>query len=378
VENNTIIKEHYGKSSDGDFIAKGHCKALFRGPENLNKNEVNPIKAKLQKTIIRVFDIHLYDQIEITEVILIENWEQELSNCSDLPQFEVKIEKEAIVRFSKIEWENVDFIRTEIVRGILINPQIIYAYQESGYTFGEIEGELIFEVYNPKVMPQLMPLKTAEVIDSSVGHTAVEASYGEGLKPLARLLPDNLANTDASLWRNTGCIWPILRFFALLLLAFLLFKGCSHFSSTVWDRDKENRIKNDSTLQIPDGDEKVLKDGKKKFIIDSDTTLVIPPGFYKLFIRDHGSKVDHDRVNILLNGQVYKRNMEIYRKPTEIPLTNLKYGENFVDFAVMNQGDSGNCTAEIIFVNTIDSTFTAKIKINNVLNHISRLKLIQR
>jgi hypothetical protein len=374
VDNFTLIKENYGKSSGAAFIAKGRCKALFRGREHFDFNIINPIKAKLEKKKIRVFDIILYKEIEIQDAILIQNWEQELIKFNDQPNFTVQFEDEAAIHFATMQWENVDFIRTEIELGILVNPNIIYAYQEGGYTFGEIEGELIFKVHNPKIEPLQIPVKSDEVIETS----NVFYAKSKVFNPLTQLLPESISSSDIPLWKNTGCIWPILRFFILLLLGLLLIKSCSQFSSAVWNQEKENKIKNDSTLRIPDGDEKEFKDRNKKFIIDKDTTLTIPPGSYKLLIRDHGTKVDHDKINVIFNGQVFKRNMEVFSNPTEIPLTNLKYGENYIDFAVVSQGDSGNCTAEIIFINTIDNTFTAKIKVNNIINHISRLKLIQR
>jgi hypothetical protein len=369
VDNNIIIKENYGKSSAADFIAKGHCKALFRGKENIEK-DISNIKASLGKNLIRVFDIVLYNEIEIKGTVLIEDWDKEIITYSNLPQFMVQFQKEAAIHFSKIEWKNVDFMRTEIEKGIIINPKINYAYHEDGFTFGEIEGDLLFKVYNPK--PEINPI-IPEVIPVQVLNT--KTIIRNTFEPL---LPSGLSSADLPMMQSAGCFWSILRLIFLLLLASLLIKGCSQFSSKVWNQDRDNIIKNDSTLRIPDGDEKEFKDGNKKFTIDLDTTIAVPPGTYKLFIKDYGSKVDHDKINLFLNGQMYKRNMEIYRKQTEIPLTNLKYGENYLDFAVVSQGLEGNCTAKIILINADDSNFAAKLKINNVVNHISRLKIIQR
>jgi hypothetical protein len=369
VRNSIIIKETYGKSSDAVFTAKGHCKALFRGPEN-SEEKVNAVKASLGKNNIRVFDIILYNEIEITDTILIEDWNQESNNYNHLPQFTVQFENEAAIHFAKIEWENVDFMRSEIEKGIFINPKIIYSYQKEGYTFGEIEGDLLFKIYNPKpeikpIIPEITPIRivtTKKIIKNT-------------FEPL---LPVGLSSSDLSAMQNAGCFWSVFRFFTLLLLALLLINGCSKFSSQAWKQERENTIQNDSTLRIPDGDEIEYKDRNKNFIINADTTIIVPPGNYKLFIRDHGSKVDHDKINLFVNGQIVKRDMEIFRKPTEIPMANLRYGENQIDFAVISQGLEGNCTAKIIIVNTNENKISARLKINNIVNHISRLKLIQR
>ncbi len=369
MDNKIIIKEIYGKSSDADFIAKGQCKALFRGKEHIEK-EITDIKAALGKKMIRVFDIVFYDEITITRTVILDDWNQELNSKSHLPQFMVQFQKSAAIHFEKIEWENVDFMRTEIEKGVLINPKIKYAYQEDGFTFGEIEGDLIFKVHNPK--PEIKQIIPEVVLKKNVSTKTIIRNTFEPL------LPSDLSMSDLPLMQSAGCYWSFLRLLILALLALLLIKGCSQFSSKVWNQDRDNKIKNDSTLRIPDGDEKEFKDGNKKFKIDKDTTIIVPPGTYKLYIKDYGSKVDHDKINLFLNGQMYRRNMEIFRKPTEIPLTNLKYGENYIDFAVLSQGVEGNCTAKIILVNTDDPSFTTKLKINNVINHVSRLKIIQR
>jgi hypothetical protein len=344
MENSVIIKENYNKSSGGDFIAKGRCKALFQGEENLEKDIIT-IKQALGKNLIRVYDIILYNEIEIEDTVIIDDWNLQLNTYHQLPQFKVQFKNhaQAAIYFKKLEWENVDFIRTEIEEGLLINPKIIYAFQEDSYTFGEIEGDLLFRVHNPKP-----------------------------------LLPQGIPSSDLPILLNTGCFWSLLRFLILFVLAGLLFKGCSQFSLQEWDKMRDEKIKNDSTLRIPGGDEKEFEDRNKKFIIDNDTTFIVPPGSYKLFIRDHGTKVDHDMVNIFVNGKKLKQNLEIYKKPTEIALTNLKYGENYIDFAVLSQGLSGNCTAKILIINTDDSTFKLSAKINSVVNHVSRIKLIQR
>jgi len=368
VENSVIVKENYGKSSGGDFIAKGRCKALFQGEENLEK-DIIAIKQSLGKNLIRVYDIVLYNEIEIKDTVIIDDWDHQLKTYHQLPQFKVQFKNhaQAAIYFTKLEWENVDFIRTEIEEGILINPKIIYAFQEDGYTFGEIEGDLLFKVHNPK------PEISAEItVQKALKPRTI---IGDTFKPL---LPQGLPSSDLPKSLNTGCFWTLLRFLILCVLAGLLFKGCSQFSFHEWDKMRDENIKNDSTLRIPKGDEKEFQDRNKKFIIDNDTTFVVPPGSYKLFIKDHGTKVDHDRVNIFVNGQILNQNLEIYKKPTEIALTNLKYGENYIDFAVLSQGLSGNCTAKILIINTDDSTIRLSTKINSLVNHVSRIKLIQR
>ena len=170
----------------------------------------------------------------------------------------------------------------------------------------------------------------------------------------------------------------ILRLLILLLLAIFLVKGCKEFTNKKWIQDRDNQIKNYSTLKIPRGDEKEIRYRNKKFIIDKDTTVFVSPGTYNLFIADNGSKVDHDKVNVFLNGKLLKKNIEIYREATQIPLKNLRYGENQIDFGVVSNGNYGNCTAKIVLINRDDTNIKIVLKINNILNHVSRIKLILR
>ena len=201
MDNNIIIKEIYGKSSDGDFIAKGYCKALFRGKENFEKDLID-IKASLGKNLIRVFDIVLYNEIEIKRTVLVDDWNQELSTFSNTPQFGVQFQKDAAIYFEKLEWGNVDFMRIEIEKGILINPKINYAYHEDGFTFGEIEGELLFKVHNPKpeiktIIPEVIPIRTATT------KTIIRDTF----EPL---LPSGLSSTELPMLQNTGCIGIVI------------------------------------------------------------------------------------------------------------------------------------------------------------------------
>ena len=129
MDNNIIIKENYGKSSGNDFIAKGQCKALFRGKENFENNIID-IQALLGNHLIRVFDIVLYNEIEIKNTILIEDWNNEINNYHNQPQFSVQFQKEAAIYFAKLEWENVDFMRIDVDSGTLINPKINNVFQK--------------------------------------------------------------------------------------------------------------------------------------------------------------------------------------------------------------------------------------------------------
>ena len=124
MDQNLLIKEIYGKSSNGDFYAKGICKALFRGKEYLD-NDLDHLKSIIGKNNIRVFDVVLYQDIVVKNSTLVHDWENEVLKISSLHRVNVNFQSDVAIYFKTLEWENVDFIRIEVDTGILINPNIV-------------------------------------------------------------------------------------------------------------------------------------------------------------------------------------------------------------------------------------------------------------
>jgi hypothetical protein len=75
-----ITPEIYDKKVDDSFFAYGHVIALFRGPEHIDNQVLTSISKNKRENSIRVFDIILYKDINISNAKVIPNelWESTL------------------------------------------------------------------------------------------------------------------------------------------------------------------------------------------------------------------------------------------------------------------------------------------------------------
>ena len=75
-----VTQENYDKKVDDSFFAYGHVIALFRGPEHIDNQVLTRISTNKRTNSIRVFDIILYKDINITNARVIpnEDWESKL------------------------------------------------------------------------------------------------------------------------------------------------------------------------------------------------------------------------------------------------------------------------------------------------------------
>jgi len=395
-----VTKENYDKKADDSFFARGQVIALFRGPEYIDSQVITNISKNKRANSIRVFDIILYKDINISNAKVIPNdlWESELLEMKKSPYFNAILEDQLAIHFDKIYFKNVDFLRTTVYQPecFIKNPVFNYSLVKDGFAYGEITGELYFKVGDPEpvaikknlaIAPKpVTENKTQDISSSPVSKSNTELKtqavsslpVQPGIGCLGFLmswfsfswalpfLPGLYTKADIPALQRAGCFWPILRILGLLLLLLFLFKGCLNYSSNVWDSSKKDALKNDKKLDIPTGKEtieqsdKLPKTQKNKF---SDTTFVVPPGNYKLVFFD-SNRQDGDKIRLSLNGRDLLESVEILNAKQEVSLRNMQYGKNIIDFEALSNGRLGICTAEVYLVN-IDDGQTQKYKFYN-------------
>ena len=373
-----IIKEVYNKSSADNYIVKGNVTAKFRGPENMDDDFLFKFKANVQKKIIRVFDIVLYKDIFLNQAELLQSKDQINSIQSIIDPISVSVEDEINVYFKEIVWQNVDFIRiNNIDRALLLNPTIEYAYQEKGYTFGELKGTLVIQkskVVTPNIDPKPVIDNSSIVTDESIVPAQTLSSNNGCFSLFTRFLPSSINATELPLMLNSGCLSWLLRLLLLLLLAFLLLRGCSRFSSTNWERQRDEVINKDSTLKIPKGDEKVLVNRDSTYFKDTQKvvkTNVNLGGGFVIKLRDV-DVYDHDITDVKLNGRLIANDFEIKSYSQSIPLNNLRIGDNVIDFIVVSQGKYNLFTGEMLVVDTLNNKIMSKNTVINKKGFFSR------
>ena len=373
-----IIKEVYNKSSADNYIVKGNVTAKFRGPENMDADFLYKFKANVQKNIIRVFDIVLYKDIFLNQAELLQSKDEINSIQSIIDPISVSVEDEINVYFKEIVWQNVDFIRINNVnRALLINPTIEYAYQEKGYTFGELKGILVIdksEVHSKIITTKPVIDNSSIVTDESIVPAQQLSSNNGCFSLLTRFLPSSVNASELPLMLNSGCLSWLLRLLLLLLLAFLLLRGCSRFSSSNWERQRDEIINKDSTLKIPRGDEKVLVNRDSTYFKDTQKVLktnVNLGGGFVIKLRDV-DVYDHDITDIKLNGRLIANDFEIKSYSQSIPLNNLRIGDNVIDFIVESQGKYNLFTGEMLVVDTVNNKIMSKNTVINKKGFFSR------
>ncbi len=368
-----LTPENYDKKAEESFFAFGHVKALFRGPEHLENEVLLIISNKTNAKSIRVFDIILYKDINISNTAVIPNdsWESMIAQVKQGSYFHSTLDDQLAIHFQKTYFENVNFLRTSVYRPecFIKDPIINYSFLKEGYTFGEIEGELYFKVGDPKPIaavkkPSINTKAVQKTETISVPQTPVQPGLGcwglimswFGFSWALPMLPGNYTRSDIPSLQRAGCIWPILRLLGLLFLMLFLIKGCINYSNKVWTDSNKDAIKNDAKLDIPTGKEKIQQSeklerkGKNKF---SDTTFVVPPGNYKLVFFD-SNRQDGDKIRLSLNGRELANSLEVYNSKQEVILKNMRYGQNIIDFEALSNGKYGICTAEVYLVNMDD------------------------
>jgi len=375
---NQIISEIYNKESADTFIVKGNVSAKFRGPEHMDADFLDKFKANVQKKIIRVFDIVLYKDIFLNQAELLSSKEEIENNNLFNESILVGIEDDVNIYFNQIVWHNVDFIRvSNINKAILLNPTIEYAYQEKGYTYGELKGILVIDKSSNTIKP-VTPITPTSNIPNNIDEPvplAQNLSSNEGcLSVFSRFLPSYINVTELPIMLNSGCLSLIFRFLILLLLAFLLLRGCSHFSSTTWEKQRDDIINKDTTLKIPKGDEKVLVNRDSTYFKDTQKVSklnVNQGGGFVLKLRDV-DVYDHDITDIKLNGRLIANDLEIKPYSQSIPLNNLRIGDNVIDFIVVSQGKYNLFTGEMLVVDTVNDKIVNKNTVINKKGFFSR------
>ncbi len=399
-----VTPENYGKKVDDSFFAFGHVKALFKGPEHLENEVVSSISNKTNAKSIRVFDIILYKDINITNANVIPNelWDSTIAEVKKGSYFHSTLEDQIAVNFSKPYFSNVDFLRTPVYRPecFIKDPVINYSLLKEGYTFGEIEGELYFKVGDPKpvaavkkpvVTPitvqatPVVPVTPTAPVQPGIGCLGLIMSWFN-FSWAVPLVPGGYTRQDAPALQKAGCLWPLLRILGLLFLMLFLLKGCMNYSSTVWEKSNSDAIKNDAKLDIPTGQEKLDQSSQLAKILPSeaakmkknklsDTTFVVPPGNYKLVFFD-SNRQDNDKIRLSLNGRELAHSLEIFNSKQEVVLKNMRFGKNIIDFEALSNGKYGICTAEVYLVN-MDDGATQMYKFYNVQGFKKRIFIEQ-
>jgi hypothetical protein len=385
-----VTKENYDKKADDSFFAYGHVIALFRGPEYIDSQVITNISKNKRANSIRVFDIILYKDINISNAKVIPNdlWESELFEMKKSPYFHAILEDQLAIHFDKVYFNNVDFLRTTVYQPecFIKNPVFNYSLVKDGFAYGEITGELYFKVGDskPVAINKNLTIAPKPITETEIQVTELETQaisslpVQPGIGCLGFLmswfsfswalpfLPGLYTKADIPALQRAGCLWPILRMLGLLLLMLFLFKGCLNYSSNVWNSSKEDAFKNDKKLDIPTGKEtieqsdKLPKTQKNKF---SDTTFFVPPGNYKLVFFDSEVE-DGDKIRLSLNGRDLLESVEILNAKQEVSLKNMQYGKNIIDFEALSNGRLGFCTAVVYLVN-IDNGQIQKYKFYN-------------
>jgi hypothetical protein len=390
-----VTKENYDKKVDDSFFAYGHVIALFRGPEHIDNQVLTNISKNKRANSIRVFDIILYKDINISDAKVIPNdlWESELLEMKKSPYFHAILEDQLAIHFDKVYFNNVDFLRTTVYQPecFIKNPVFNYSLVKDGSAYGEITGELYFKVGNPKPLAikknqTIAPKPITEVETQAVSSLPVQPGIGclgllmswFSFSWALPFLPGLYTKADIPALQRAGCLWPILRMLGLLLLMLFLFKGCLNYSSNVWDSSKKDALKNDKKLDIPTGNETIVQSDKlpiKQKNKYSDTIFVVPPGNYKLVFFDSNLE-DGDKIRLSLNGRDLEESFEILNAKQEVNLKNMQYGKNIIDFEALSNGRLGLCTAEVYLVN-IDDGQTQKYKFYNVEGFKKRIFIEQ-
>ncbi|MHA8067569.1 hypothetical protein V7S76_12925 [Aquirufa sp. ROCK2-A2] len=368
-----ITPEIYNKKVDDSFFAYGHVIALFKGPEHIDNQVLTSILKNKRKNSIRVFDIILYKDINISDAKVIPNelWESTLVEMKKSTYFHATLDDQLAIQFNKFYFNNVDFLRTSVYRPecFIKNPVFNYSLVKDGFAYGEIAGELYFKVGNPKPLaikktPFPIPNPIAEIETQVVSSAPVQPGIGclgllmncFSFSWLLPFIPGFYTKADIPSLQRAGCLWPLLRMFGLLFLMLFLFKGCLNYSSNAWNSAKNDAMKNDKKLDIPTGKEKIEQSDKlvnlqkNKF---SDTTFVVPPGNYKLVFFD-SNRQDGDKIKLSLNGRDLEESLEVLNAKQEVVLKNMRYGKNIIDFEALSNGKYGICTAEVYLVNMDD------------------------
>jgi len=390
-----VTQENYDKKVDDSFFAYGYVIALFRGPEHIDNQVLTRISTNKRTNSIRVFDIILYKDINITNARVIpnEDWESKLVEMKKSTYFHATLEDQLAIQFDKVYFNNVDFLRTNVYRPecYIKNPIFNYSLVKDGFAYGEIAGELYFKVGDPKpviikktpiVDPKPITEIKSEVISSSpvqpgIGCLGLVMSWFSFSWALP-FLPGLYTKADIPLLQRSGCLWPILRMMGLLFLLLFLFKGCLSYSSNVWNNANKDALKNDKKLDIPTGKEKIeqsdklAKSQKNKY---SDTTFVVPPGNYKLVFFD-SNRQDGDKIRLSINGRDLEESVEVLNAKQEVVLKNMRYGKNIIDFEALSNGKYGICTAEVYLVN-MDDGATQMYKFYNVQGFKKRIFIEQ-
>lgn len=368
-----VTPENYDKKVDDSFFAFGHVKALFKGPEHLDNDIISNISNKTNAKSIRVFDIILYKDINISNANFIPNdaWESTIAKVKQSSFFHSTLEDQLAIQFNKPYFENVDFIRTPVYRPecFIKDPVINYSLLKEGYTYGEIEGELYFKVGDPKPIAAVrkpvintLPVQPTETI--SVPQAPIQPGLGcwglimswFGFSWALPMLPGNYTKSDIPALQRAGCLWPLFRLLGLFFLMLFLIKGCMNYTNKIWTDSNKDAIKNDSKLDIPTGKETIEQSeklGKKTKNKNSDTTFIVPPGNYKLVFFD-SNRQDGDKIRLSLNGRELANSLVVYNSKQEVVLKNMRYGQNIIDFEALSNGKYGICTAEVYLVNMDD------------------------
>lgn len=392
-----VTQENYDKKVDDSFFAYGHVIALFRGPEHIDNQVLTRISTNKRTNSIRVFDIILYKDINITNARVIpnEDWESKLVEMKKSTYFHATLEDQLAIQFNKVYFNNVDFLRTSVYRSecYIKNPVFNYSLVKDGFAYGEIAGELYFKVGDPKPVSikknptavtksVVEATTTTEVVSSEpvqpgIGCLGLVMSWFSFSWALA-FLPGLYTKADISLLQRAGCLWPIFRMLGLFFLMLFLFNSCLNYSSNVWNIANIEALNNDKKLDIPTGKEKIeqsdklAKSQKNKF---SDTTFVVPPGNYKLVFFD-SNRQDGDRIRLSINGRDLEESVEVLNAKQEVILKNMRYGKNIIDFEALSNGKYGICTAEVYLVN-MDDGATQMYKFYNVQGFKKRIFIEQ-
>ena len=158
-----VTKENYDKKVDDSFFAYGQVVALFRGPEHIANQVLTSVSKNKRANSIRVFDIILYKDINISDAKVIPNelWESTLVEMKKSTYFHATLDDQLAIHFNKSYFNNVDFLRTSVYRPecYIKNPVFNYSLVKDGFAYGEIAGELYFKVGDPNYLMLLRIFK---------------------------------------------------------------------------------------------------------------------------------------------------------------------------------------------------------------------------
>lgn len=353
------------------FYIYGYCDAQYQGPkEGLGMLPTTVINA----VEVRQFDITIYKQAEITKAKLVSDFNEDTIH-KDFPKaLKIPVKTKPGIYFPAPVFDNVTFVRDNIIEAYFINPTLNGITKKDDYTYGSISGWGYF-----KVGKELPPIVEPPLVENSNYKATVTIGTSKPTaKPIRIPLPPSISFNKSIF---PGCLGPL---FLICLLSLFMFQVCNNnlnFKNNTNLKD-ENPLKDTLSQRgkFVEGDKIIIPPDDGKIGSDSikinDKNIPVPvTKDYLLLVYDFDKK-DDDQISLSYNGQLLLDHSIVNFEPKIIRIKQIRKGDNYLHIVSTSQGKAGICTPRLTLIKNGNILYNKTIGCRNGIINRLTLKFI--